>query len=171
MILQSARRSVLRAWKVSQAVVDSLPGPPHEIVNVDLVAEDGVDLPHWPALEQDCVAIVCAADANLDCFFHLVAAFVDGLAKIPAEIRTAGRGSTLVMLTEPPRHSGGSANACSRDSDYPDGKPPAASPKWVVRAPSPEPAWKQGQGGTPREAVQRQTKYWGPDQDTITAGR
>jgi hypothetical protein len=82
-----ADRSVLRAWQVSQAVLYSLPGPPHKIINVDLVAEDGVDLPHRPALEQNCVAIACATDANLDCFFHLVAAFLDGFAKfIDAQI-------------------------------------------------------------------------------------
>jgi hypothetical protein len=48
--------------RFSRAVLNSLPGPPQEIVNVDLVAEDRIDLPHWPALEQDCVAIlsVCA---------------------------------------------------------------------------------------------------------------
>ena len=96
---------MLRAWQVSQAVVDSLPGPPHEIVNVDLVAEDAVDLLHGPAREQDCIAILCTADANLDCLFHWVAAFLDGLAKlIDAQV------------------------GCSRDSYDPDRQPPAASP-------------------------------------------
>ena len=48
-----ADRSVLCAWQVSQAVLNSLRGPLQEIVNVDPVAEDRIDLFHWPALEQD----------------------------------------------------------------------------------------------------------------------
>ena len=53
-----ADRSVLCAWQVSQAVLNSLRGPLQEIVNVDPVAEDRIDLFHWPALEPDCVAIL-----------------------------------------------------------------------------------------------------------------
>jgi hypothetical protein len=42
----ASRPRAAGAWQASQTVLDSLPGPLQEVVNVDLVAEDGLDLLH-----------------------------------------------------------------------------------------------------------------------------